>query len=67
MVLDTADHAQWLKQYYFLRAAFSVAWVIAAFAIAPSSASRQARPIPQGRCRKTQGNGGRGPEADAGR
>ena len=35
---DIADHAQWLKQYYFLRAAFSVAWVIAAFAIAPSSA-----------------------------
>ncbi|MEZ2143133.1 DUF308 domain-containing protein [Bradyrhizobium sp. DN5] len=38
MVLDTADDAQWLKHYYFLRAAFSVAWVIAAFAIAPSSA-----------------------------
>ncbi|WP_439357016.1 DUF308 domain-containing protein [Bradyrhizobium sp. DASA03007] len=38
MVLDTADHVQWLKHYYFLRAAFSVAWVIAAFAIAPSSA-----------------------------
>lgn len=35
---DTADHTQWLKQYYFLRAAFSLAWVIAAFAIAPSSA-----------------------------
>ena len=34
---DIADHAQWLNQYYFLRAAFSVAWVIAAFAIAPSS------------------------------
>jgi len=38
MTPDIADHAQWLKQYYFLRAAFSVAWVIAAFAIAPSSA-----------------------------
>ncbi|WP_164935166.1 DUF308 domain-containing protein [Bradyrhizobium zhanjiangense] len=38
MVLDTADHVQWLKHYYFLRAAFSVSWVIAAFAIAPSSA-----------------------------
>lgn len=36
--LDTAEQAQWLKQYYVLRAAFSVAWVIAAFAIAPSSA-----------------------------
>lgn len=34
---DTID-TQWLRQYYFLRAAFSVAWVIAAFAIAPSSA-----------------------------
>lgn len=30
---------QWLKQYYFLRAAFSVAWVVAAFAVAPSSAA----------------------------
>ncbi|MBH5396891.1 DUF308 domain-containing protein [Bradyrhizobium sp. CNPSo 4010] len=39
MAADTADQAQWLKQYYFLRAAFSVAWVIAAFAIAPSSAA----------------------------
>ncbi|MHC4047042.1 DUF308 domain-containing protein [Bradyrhizobium sp. 23AC] len=36
---DTSDRAQWLKQYYFLRAAFSVAWVIAAFAAAPSSAA----------------------------
>ncbi|WP_024338178.1 membrane protein [Bradyrhizobium japonicum] len=33
---DTAD--QWLKQYYFLRAAFSVGWVVLALAIAPSSA-----------------------------
>lgn len=31
------DREQWLKQYYFLRVAFSVAWVVAAFAIAPSS------------------------------
>jgi uncharacterized membrane protein HdeD (DUF308 family) len=31
------DREQWLKQYYFLRAAFSVAWVVAAFAVAPSS------------------------------
>ncbi|MDA9466199.1 DUF308 domain-containing protein [Bradyrhizobium sp. CCBAU 53415] len=37
MVFGAADQAQWLKHYYFLRAAFSVAWVIAAFAIAPSS------------------------------
>ncbi|MHB0767288.1 DUF308 domain-containing protein [Bradyrhizobium sp. 5.13L] len=35
---DTTDHSQWLKQYYFLRAAFSVGWVIVAFAIAPTSA-----------------------------
>lgn len=35
---DTTDQAQWLRQYYFLRAAFSVGWVVAAFAIAPSSA-----------------------------
>ena len=38
MTLDIADHAQWLKLYYFLRAAFSLAWVIAAFTIAPPSA-----------------------------
>ncbi|WP_409517574.1 DUF308 domain-containing protein [Bradyrhizobium sp. WYCCWR 12699] len=38
MTPDIADHAQWLKQYYFLRAAFSLAWVIAAFTIAPPSA-----------------------------
>jgi uncharacterized membrane protein HdeD (DUF308 family) len=31
------DREQWLKQYYFIRAAFSVAWVVAAFAVAPSS------------------------------
>ncbi|PPQ15075.1 hypothetical protein CV770_33510 [Bradyrhizobium sp. AC87j1] len=39
MASDTSDRAQWLKQYYFLRGAFSVAWVIAAFAVAPSSAA----------------------------
>ncbi|MBB4391078.1 DUF308 domain-containing protein [Bradyrhizobium sp. ERR14] len=39
MASDTSERAQWLKQYYFLRAAFSVAWVIAAFAVAPSSAA----------------------------
>lgn len=38
MASDTSHRAQWLKQHYFLRAAFSVAWVIAAFAVAPSSA-----------------------------
>ncbi|QOZ77573.1 DUF308 domain-containing protein [Bradyrhizobium sp. CCBAU 53351] len=38
MTPDVADHAQWLKQYYFLRAACSLAWVIAAFTIAPPSA-----------------------------
>ncbi|MET4069236.1 uncharacterized membrane protein HdeD (DUF308 family) [Bradyrhizobium sp. S3.2.6] len=37
MDLVRADREQWLKQYYFLRAAFSVAWVAAAFAVAPSS------------------------------
>jgi len=31
------DRAQWLKQYYFFRAAFSVAWVVAAFAVATSA------------------------------
>ncbi|MBB4256845.1 MULTISPECIES: DUF308 domain-containing protein [unclassified Bradyrhizobium] len=39
MASDTSERAQWLKQYYFLRAAFSVAWVVAAFAVAPSSAA----------------------------
>jgi uncharacterized membrane protein HdeD (DUF308 family) len=39
MDLVRADSEQWLKQYYLLRAAFSVAWVIAAFAVAPSSAA----------------------------
>lgn len=33
-----ADRERWLKQYYFMRAAFSVAWVIAAFAAGPTSA-----------------------------
>jgi uncharacterized membrane protein HdeD (DUF308 family) len=37
LVLD--DREQWLKQYYFIRGAFSVAWVAAAFAVAPSSAA----------------------------
>jgi uncharacterized membrane protein HdeD (DUF308 family) len=37
--LVRADREQWLKQYYFLRAAFSVAWVVAAFAVGPSSAA----------------------------
>lgn len=36
--LVRADRERWLKQYYFLRAAFSVAWVVAAFAVGPSSA-----------------------------
>lgn len=38
MVLGATDQAQRLKQYYFMRTAFSIAWVVAAFAIAPSSA-----------------------------
>ena len=33
-----ADQAQWLKLYYFARAGFSVAWVVAAFAVGQSSA-----------------------------
>ena len=36
--LVRADRERWLKSYYFIRAAFSVAWVVAAFALAPSSA-----------------------------
>lgn len=39
MDLVRDDREQWLKQYYFLRAAFSVAWVVAASAVAPSSAA----------------------------
>ena len=39
MDLVRDDREQWLKHYYFLRAAFSVAWVAAAFAAAPSSAA----------------------------
>jgi uncharacterized membrane protein HdeD (DUF308 family) len=35
--LVRADRARWLKQYYFVRAAFSVAWVAAAFAAGASS------------------------------
>ncbi|MET3969321.1 MULTISPECIES: hypothetical protein [Bradyrhizobium] len=37
--LVRADREQWLKLYYFIRAAFSVAWVVAAFAVGPSSAA----------------------------
>ncbi|WFU69162.1 DUF308 domain-containing protein [Bradyrhizobium sp. CB2312] len=37
--LVRADRERWLKQYYFLRAAFSIAWVVAAFAVGPSSAA----------------------------
>ena len=33
-----AEQEQWLKLYYFLRAAVSVAWVVAAFAVGQSSA-----------------------------
>lgn len=39
MSSDMTGHTRWLKQYYFLRAAFSLAWFIAALAIAPSSAA----------------------------
>lgn len=35
--LVRADRERWLKQYYFIRAAFSVAWVVAAFAVGASS------------------------------
>ncbi|MGX1322136.1 uncharacterized membrane protein HdeD (DUF308 family) [Bradyrhizobium sp. USDA 377] len=37
--LVRAERERWLKQYYFLRAAFSVAWVVAALAAGPSSAA----------------------------
>lgn len=37
--LVRADREQWLKFYYFIRAAFSVAWVVAAFAVGSSSAA----------------------------
>ncbi|MBR0788708.1 DUF308 domain-containing protein [Bradyrhizobium manausense] len=37
MNLVRDDREQWLKQYYFLRAAFSVAWVAAAFAVGSKS------------------------------
>ncbi|MBB4368144.1 uncharacterized membrane protein HdeD (DUF308 family) [Bradyrhizobium sp. cir1] len=36
--LVRGDRERWLKQYYFIRAAFSVAWVVAAFAVGPLSA-----------------------------
>lgn len=35
--LVLADRERWLKFYYFMRAAFSLAWVAAAFAAGPSS------------------------------
>lgn len=35
--LVLADRERWLKFYYFMRAAFSLAWVAAAFAVGPSS------------------------------
>jgi len=35
--LVQADRERWLKQYYFLRAAFSIAWVVAAIAAGRSS------------------------------
>jgi uncharacterized membrane protein HdeD (DUF308 family) len=35
--LVRADRERWLKFYYFVRATFSLAWVGAAFAVAPSS------------------------------
>jgi len=37
--LVRADRERWLKQYYVLRAAFSVAWVVAALAAGRSSAA----------------------------
>jgi len=37
--LVRADREQWLKVYYFIRAAFSVAWVVAAFAVGSPSAA----------------------------
>lgn len=35
---DQATPEHWLKRYYFTRAVFSIAWIIAVLAIAPSSA-----------------------------
>lgn len=37
--LVRADRERWLRQYYFIRAAFSVAWVVAAFAVGSSPAA----------------------------
>lgn len=37
-----AAHEGWLKRYYFIRAAFSITWIIAVLAIAPSSAAASA-------------------------
>nr|WP_246583394.1 DUF308 domain-containing protein [Bradyrhizobium iriomotense] len=39
MDLARVERERWLKQYYFLRATFSFAWVVAAFAVGPSSAA----------------------------
>ena len=35
--LVRADRERWLKQYYFIRAAFSIAWVVAAIVVGASS------------------------------
>ena len=35
--LVRADRERWLKQYYFIRAVFSIAWVVAAIAVGASS------------------------------
>jgi uncharacterized membrane protein HdeD (DUF308 family) len=40
--LVRADRERWLKQYYFIRATFSVAWVVAAFAAGASSTAAAA-------------------------
>ncbi|WP_342730740.1 DUF308 domain-containing protein [Bradyrhizobium sp. B117] len=37
--LVRADRERWLKPYYFLRAAFSIAWVVAALVVGQSSAA----------------------------
>lgn len=40
--LPHAANDGWLKRYYFLRAAFSITWILAVLAIAPSSAAASA-------------------------
>jgi hypothetical protein len=35
--LVRADRERWLKQYYFIRATFSIAWVVSAFVVGSSS------------------------------